>query len=476
MPHAHGSLLAAAMALAAAFALHARAQPIWSAPLKSTTLDDPQSVPFLAECRVDSGNASIDGAAATRVRELVQDHIVGEDKKGRLEVRVRRNATLPKRVDPTKPTVISIDCDGRKIPVLFYRKGDAWFYSSAAQLAATGREHRISFLDADLDGDHFGQNDMVRFDAATFRLQDGARLLALPASLGEYSVRHERSATYVDVVERKRPDWANSNQWAALGMMNAFRAGGGLAPRRLSEERSRACRLHAEYLFLNGDTSDSALGSSHDEVESNPGYTEQGDLAAHSSGISYTCLADRAVSEQAWTMLHRVEFLGPMRERFGVGSRAKSSSGAEGYTVAWGDDPSPDDVRQLVCVPGYGQRGVPQWCFPEHPDVESMPGFYDKPRGTAVSVSYGPLDIANIRMQLFRVGRKGRETRVEAHLFSHDAPIDRRFSDNDRTAFLVGEDALDTDTWYRVVFQAEWRRKDGTTVPVSRSWWFQTRE
>ncbi|MFV1958004.1 MAG: CAP domain-containing protein, partial [Planctomycetota bacterium] len=72
-------------------------------------------------------------------------------------------------------------------------------------------------------------------------------------------------------------------RWRGLLAVNDFRNAVGLEPVRLDDDRSRGCRMHAEYIRLN-----SGDGMGHEEIPGRPGYSEEGVAAGRESVMDAT--------------------------------------------------------------------------------------------------------------------------------------------------------------------------------------------
>jgi len=66
---------------------------------------------------------------------------------------------------------------------------------------------------------------------------------------------------------------SDSETMKAVVLLNEIRQKAGLAPVSISEDLSKACAAHAEYLFLNRDSRAIIGLAAHNEQPSLPGYT-----------------------------------------------------------------------------------------------------------------------------------------------------------------------------------------------------------
>ncbi len=98
---------------------------------------------------------------------------------------------------------------------------------------------------------------------------------------------------------------------AAVESLNAYRRTAGLAPVTLDEERSKGCRLHANYLARNIDQPAAQGLGMHDEDASLPGATAEGRRAGRASVVAREPDAGAAVDGWIDTLFHRAPLLNP---------------------------------------------------------------------------------------------------------------------------------------------------------------------
>lgn len=449
--------LAVWIVLGAALAGQASAQSARTCKLKPDVLDEADVLPLALR------RAVVDCLPDAWTAERVPVTTSG----GSLTIAATEGNPARTRIG-RKPKAVEVQGPAGPRQLLVYADGDGYEAGPAdLWVGKVGRE-RVEFLDADGDGDPFGDGDWMRAAGGSFYRQHAERLVVLGDELFAYEPDLEAKTITLRAVEC--PAGCNELQWRALATCNTFRSASGLSPMRLDEARSDACQKHAVYLYLNGyDYKKPWDGvGSHDEVPGNPGYTKEGHEASHGHATGSGSDAAGTILRQTHTMLHRLSFLGDAAGGLGVGACDQSKVGTSGYSVVGGDTPRITTADELLVVPAPGQRDVPHEVNGERPAVEADAQFYQRARGYPISVSYGSLALRGIDIELSVDGRRPKP--VAGTVFSHEKPIHSTRASNGHTAFFVADQPLDRGTSYRVVFRAT---LDGE--PFVRTWTFETR-
>ena len=264
-----------------------------------------------------------------------------------------------KKVSQTRPKCLEFD-DQRTLVIYHHRLG--WHAGPGALLRGKSAGFEIEFLDGDLDGDFFGEEDWVRFAGGSFQRQTSAKRVSDGTAIWTYQVEEKKRKVNLLLKQEAVPDGINDLQWDALLSANHFRNRVGLPPLHLDPKRSKACQSHAAYLYENNyDYTKPWDGvGSHDQKPGNKGYTPEGREAAHRSTTSGQADAAESILTQTLTMLHRTNFIGPPEEGLGVGAVSGSKNTADGYSVLWGGDPVLPPTALPVLVPAPGQQDVPR--------------------------------------------------------------------------------------------------------------------
>jgi hypothetical protein len=150
-----------------------------------------------------------------------------------------------------------------------------------------------------------------------------------------------------------------------LQRLNEIRALAGLAPARISVERSAACALHARYLALNWGRPEVEGLKAHEEVETLSGYTPEGKRAGAGSVINYVSPSE-SVDDWVATFYHRVPLLNPHLAEIGVGY-ARGGPGWVTLLDCAGVDRGGRSTSPVL-FPSPGQADVPRAFHPEIPD------------------------------------------------------------------------------------------------------------
>ena len=147
-----------------------------------------------------------------------------------------------------------------------------------------------------------------------------------------------------------------------LDDVNAYRASLGFPPLVLDDALASSCQKHVDYTFANGGPAQVPDG--HDEIPGNPGYTTEGDEAAHASILGYDLLNDSKPFFRAPT--HLWFFLHPLGVRAGVAQRTDTVNGQPltlscmriEYSDASGQRRAPRTPPSLWSYPADGATGV----------------------------------------------------------------------------------------------------------------------
>lgn len=433
------------------------------ARLKRDSFEDATCVPFGAEHRIDRTPPLALTGRVVDVREGSK----------RLEVDLEGDHRFTKKVTTKKPAVIDVpgENEAQSRSLLVYWRRGAWYACSASSLVGRIRGQRVVLLDADLDGAFIAEGDYVRVGDGSPVRCDGRGLITLDGVLHTMSLDLSGRSPELHLDQISRPEGVSKEQWLALAATNRFRTNTGLPPETLNAERSAACQLHAEYLYLNNyDYSKPWDGvGSHEEIEGNPGYTAQGREAAHNSVDGGSGDIAESIAAMSRSMLHRVAFLGPAREGLGVGAVSKSKNpSANGYSVIWTVAWHIQGDLAPVVVPAPGQSGVELFGQRERPAPISPARFYDRQRGYPISVSYGERQLSDVDLKLFALQGR-REHPVEGFLFTPESPVHATRPKNQQSAFFMPAAPLKSGQRYVALFSA---RENGELVELD--WSFTT--
>lgn len=263
------------------------------------------------------------------------------------------------------------------------------------------------------------------------------------------------------------PAWAYTPEQALVDL-NAWRAEAGEAPVvSFNPAWNEGCRLHNQYMALNGAASSPSL-SAHIEEPGKPGYTPAGDEAGRHSVL---VLGGELLPREAWvnTLWHRLQVLNP---RLWVSGFDASN----GYTCLWTLEPgvvsSPEArTSQLTPYPWppNNATNVPlEFLGGEIPDPHEITGI--KELGYLLSVNFnGPW------------GEDFAGTFISAASLTPDgaATIPVTISDTNNTgpvrpAFgLIPNEPLSRCTWYTAQATG-YTDPDWNQYPFNVSWRFQT--
>jgi hypothetical protein len=441
------------------FAAIAPGQKTRTVSLKPGLLQDATQVPLAIEHRIENELPVV----------LCEVRCKAEVRNGRLEIDVNGDGRFDRRISRTKPKVVQIGKRGAGRVILVYNKLGDWYASPAGLLEGRLGKWRVQLLDVDQDGDFGGPEDCIRWHDAAFIPHSANGLISQEQALARYVLKREDRRFVLEVTPVPRPEGTSELQWKALHMLNLLRSACGLAPMSLDPERCAACQKHAEYLYWNNyDYSKPWDGvGSHQEIEGNPGFSREGLRAARRSNITGTGNAAHAVYGDFCTMLHRTNYLGSAAEGFGVGAVDRSQNrSARGYSVLWGAEPVVKRLRDVVVMPAPGTIDLPLTIHGERPPVERNPDFYRVPRGFPVSVTFGNLNMKDVRLSLFEGKRK---KSVAGELFTPERPIHSTRPSNARSAFFAALAPLKRKTRYWARFEATLK---GESIRVA--WSFKT--
>src|SRR5687768_1295648 len=145
--------------------------------------------------------------------------------------------------------------------------------------------------------------------------------------------------------------------------VNAYRVTQGVPPLALDVDLASSCQKHVDYMFANGGPN--KVPDGHDEIPGNPGYTPEGDDAAHNSILGYDLLNDPKPFFRAPT--HLWFFLHPLGVRSGVAQRTDTVDGQPltlscmrtEYTDASGNRRPPRQPPSIWSHPADGATDVP---------------------------------------------------------------------------------------------------------------------
>jgi cysteine-rich secretory family protein len=446
--------------LFALFAATASGQKTHIVSLKPAWLRDASQVPLAVEFRIENELPA----------RLCGRRCKAEVRNGRLEIDVNGNGHRDQHIILTrKPRIVEIGQHDARRCILVYNKLGAWYASPAGLLQGKLGKWRVQLLDVDQDGDFGGAEDCIRWHDAAFIPHSAAGLISREQGLARYALKKRGQAFVLEVTPVLKPDGTSDLQWNVLHMLNQLRSACGLAPMSVDPVRSIACQKHAEYLFLNNhDYSRSWDGvGSHIEIEGNPGYSREGSWAAQKANNTGNGDPVQAVFVDFCTMLHRANYLGAADEGFGVGAVDRSrNSSATGYSVLWGTKAEVKRLRDVVVVPAPGTIDLPLTIHCERPTVERDPDFYRVPRGFPVSVTFGKLNMKDIRLSLFEARKK---IPLAGELFTPERPIHSTRPSNARSAFFAALVPLGRKTEYWARFEAT---LDGKSVLLV--WSFKT--
>jgi len=376
--------------------------------------------------------------------------------KGALHVDTAGTGRYDAVVNPGKPAVLLIGPKGAARPVAFRQRLGAWIATPARVFTGNLGKESVQVLDADGDG-AITEADCLRIgETGAFRHLKTGNLFWSEEGLTHVSFRVAAGATILEAALELPPSWAGGTRRTTLDWLNRWRRGPGLPPVRLDRTRSEGCRLHAEYMSLNG------VG--HGEEEGKPGFTPEGREEGKVSSVGSFSDPAELLRHLESGILSRLTCIGSASEGVGVGHAANGSA-VHAAKPAFSDRGGP------VLVPGPGQSAVPRLCGrSESPKPDLDPDFFEKPRGYPVSVAFahgmrGPKDV---RMELFE-GPK--EKPVEGFLFTPEKPyatfpgLERNY----HSAVFVARDPLLGRTSYTVRFSAICEGKE-----FPREWSFRT--
>ncbi len=147
-----------------------------------------------------------------------------------------------------------------------------------------------------------------------------------------------------------------------LDDVNAYRATLGFPPLVIDDALASSCQKHVDYMFANGGPA--KVPDGHDEIPGNPGYTPEGDEAAHASILGYDLLNDNKPFFRAPT--HLWFFLHPLGVRAGVAQRTDTVDGQPltlscmrtEYADASGQRRAPRTPPAIWSYPADGATGV----------------------------------------------------------------------------------------------------------------------
>lgn len=378
---------------------------------------------------------------------------------GRLAIDTAGDGSFATTVVAGKPATVECGPKTSRRRVLVHRRLDRWYAAPTPLLRGSMDGLPVEFLDAQMDGDFGGDDDLVRFgkSGAFRRIGDGPLAWSGTAFL-RWKLRPKAGGAVIEWEQEALASWTTDAQREAVAAANAWRQAAGLVPQRQDRKRSEACRLHHEYWRIHGFTD-------HRETKDAKGWTAEGAEAGQSSSVIERSGAPAAFVQ--WigaTVLHRSSLVALADE--GTGFWA-----GPGGQLLWGGETRPDAARGPTLVPAPGQGDVPTTLMAEAPVPARDPNFYGTARGHPVSVTFTQLErflgAKKVRLELYAGDSP---TPLRGELFSAEAPYVPGMGYFDtQGAVFVADKPLDRGATYTARLRCETMKG-----PVDLSWRFRT--
>jgi hypothetical protein len=347
-----------------------------------------------------------------------------------------------------------------------------WLETTLAEANRRGDETAAQALAA--VGVHFGRADapVPLTGSAAPKDEtwlDGAVVAVTPAALFLVDQKPTSEVVAGQIV-RQLPEAVR-----ALRVLNRYRKDVGIPPVRLDGARCAGPILHARYLLRNGlDAVVRRIGTTHDELETDPWYTPEGRASARAGNIGQTSLS-AGVDRCIHTYYHRPILLEPAERSIAMGWWGDRS-----YQVCClepcGDLDPEFKGSTMVCFPAPDGAGISPGFATGGERPEPVPGVSSTQLGNPVTVTFfsGVTSVTAARIEVF-----DGKTSVEGYLSTPERPSNPdahvRFLDvtcgflpakpfRPRTTYEVRATAtLDGDPWEKT-----WRFTTASAPPPPR--------
>jgi uncharacterized protein YkwD len=233
---------------------------------------------------------------------------------------------------------------------------------------------------------------------------------------------------------------------SALDRLNAYRTASGLPPVELDPALSQGCQAHGDYLAKNVARLGKPGFRTDDELDTLPGYSEEGKKAAQASFTSFHKEdAVALVDEWMATLFFRLLLLDPNLKRIGWG-QAKTDRGSFGVLDAFRGRGS----NRIVSYPIENQKDVPlAYAGSELPDP--IPEAVNKRAGYPVTVTF-PRELP-VKGVTARLSEGNNE--VAAWLSTPEKPVKDAAQFQNNSICLMAKEPLRANTNYTVAVSAQ---------------------
>lgn len=278
----------------------------------------------------------------------------------------------------------------------------------------------------------------------------------------------------------------------ALSRLNEYREAADLTPYAYSEELTLAARAHAHYGIVNCEKGNPYQG--HYERKELPAYSEIGNKAAETSGISYSGDPLAGLYGLIAGPYHRNQFLSPYDAYAGAGSESRMEGRCGTTLFVTRGDPTLDgetyrkvDRPRFILFPPPEFSSTPTSFVNENPDPR--PGFEEMDyrkvpvTGFPITISLSHEDTRNYNGTKARVMEQGGDEIAvwitdpvnPSHnrgpsIYAEGETHDDAFSRNFNMVFIMPKEPLKPGTIYNVEAECIIAGEKH-----SLSWWFKTR-